>query len=66
MVMFLSIGKPPNNISQGDKPNPKATQALQGGSRRTIWRNENDDAISVSKYEFSEAMQRHTKICSEV
>ena len=29
--MFLSINKLPNNISQGDKPNPKAAQALQEG-----------------------------------
>ena len=31
MGMFLSINKLPNNISQGDKPNPKAAQALQEG-----------------------------------
>jgi Mn-containing catalase len=29
--MFLSINKLPNNIAQGDKPNPKAAQALQEG-----------------------------------
>ena len=29
--MFLSINKLPNNIRQGDKPNPKAAQALQEG-----------------------------------
>src|SRR6186713_1829150 len=29
--MFLSINKLPNNIPQGDKPNPKAAQALQEG-----------------------------------
>src|ERR687889_577006 len=29
--MFLSVNKLPNNIPQGDKPNPKAAQALQEG-----------------------------------
>ncbi|HEY9387584.1 MAG TPA: manganese catalase family protein [Nitrososphaeraceae archaeon] len=29
--MFLSINKLPNNIPTGDKPNPKAAQALQEG-----------------------------------
>ena len=29
--MFLSINKLPNNIPPGDKPNPKAAQALQEG-----------------------------------
>src|SRR5688500_5449469 len=29
--MFISINKLPNNIRQGDKPNPKAAQALQEG-----------------------------------
>jgi Mn-containing catalase len=29
--MFLSINKLPNNIPKGDKPNPKAAQALQEG-----------------------------------
>jgi Mn-containing catalase len=29
--MFLSINKLPNVIPQGDKPNPKAAQALQEG-----------------------------------
>jgi Mn-containing catalase len=29
--MFLSINKLPNNIRQGDKPDPKAAQALQEG-----------------------------------
>ena len=29
--MFQSINKLPNNIPQGDKPNPKAAQALQEG-----------------------------------
>jgi len=31
--MFLSINKLPNNIRQGDKPDPKAAQALQEGLR---------------------------------
>ena len=31
MVVFISINKLPNNISQGDKLNPKAAQALQEG-----------------------------------
>ena len=29
--MFLSVNKLPNVIPQGDKPNPKAAQALQEG-----------------------------------
>jgi Mn-containing catalase len=34
--MFLSINKLPNNIPQGDKPNPKAAQALQEASSNKI------------------------------
>jgi hypothetical protein len=50
--MFLSLNKLPNNIRQGDKPDPKAAQALQEGSGRTVWGNENHDAVSVSEHEF--------------
>jgi Mn-containing catalase len=62
--MFLSINKLPNNIRQGDKPNPKAAQALQEGLGGQF-----GEMRTMMQYLFQnmnlEAMQHHTKIYLE-